>query len=70
MLLPICVKFGVSDLRIMLLAISEFHETQLGVYRETVRNFDSEERTGAVRVLRQEVRHLQSCLICTFQLYS
>jgi len=54
----------------MPLAISEFHETQLGVYRETVRNFDSKERTGAVCVLRHEVRHLQSCLICTFQLYS
>jgi len=61
---------GISDLLLKMLAISEFHETQLGVYRETVRNFDSKEGTGAVCVLRHEVRHLQSCLICIFQLYS
>jgi len=54
----------------MLLAISEFQETQLGVYRETIRNFDSKELPGEVCLLRYEMRHLQSCLICTFQLYS
>jgi len=37
----------------MLLAISEFQETQLGVYRETIRKFDSKELRGEVCLLRQ-----------------
>ena len=59
-----------SDLRIKLLAINEFQETQLGMYRETIRNFDSKELPGEVCLLRHEMRHWQSCLICTFQMYS
>jgi len=54
----------------MLSAINEFQETQLGVYRETMRNSDCKELPAEVCLLRHQMRHLKFCLICIFHLYS
>jgi len=69
------VQFVVRDLHTKLLSIFEFLESRHGkscallmhvskiklrVYRKSVRNFESKERRGVVRVQRHPVQHLLS----------